>query len=145
MNILLGGPRLRRMSVADGHLTELYRDDPEVSLQYLPSFLPGGRRFLYSQDSKIQARRGVFLGTMDSSDITRLLPEPARAIASPRGYLLYGRQGKLFAQRFDAEHNRVVGDPASIGIRPRLPWSERRLRRQRRHTGLVEGRRISSS
>ena len=47
--------------------------------------------------------------------ITRLLPEPARAIVSPRGYLLYGRQGKLFAQRFDAEHNRVVGDPASIG------------------------------
>jgi eukaryotic-like serine/threonine-protein kinase len=114
-NILLGGPRLRRMSVADGHVTDVYPGDPEVSLQYLPSFLPGGRRFLYSQDSKNQARRGLFLGTMDSSDITRLLPEPARAIVSPRGYLLYGRQGKLFAQRFDAEHNRLAGDPASIG------------------------------
>jgi eukaryotic-like serine/threonine-protein kinase len=113
--ILLGGPRLRRMSVADDHVTDVYPGDPEVSLQYLPSFLPGGRRFLYSQDSKNQARRGLFLGTMGSSDITRLLPEPARAIVSPRGYLLYGRLGRLFAQRFDAGHNRVAGDPASIG------------------------------
>ena len=114
-NILLGGPRLRRMSVADGHVTDVYRADPEVSLQYLPSFLPDGRRFLYSQESNNPARRGVFLGTLDSPQVTRLLPEPAWAIVSPRGYLLFGRQGTLFAQRFDLDHNRLAGDPVSIG------------------------------
>ena len=36
-DILLGGPRLRRMSVADGHVTDVYPADPEVSFQYLPS------------------------------------------------------------------------------------------------------------
>ena len=114
-DILLGGPRLRRLSIADGHVTDLYRADPEVPRQSLPSFLPDGRSFLYSQESGNPARRGVFLGTLDSSAVTRLLPEPAWAKVSPRGYLLYGRQGTLFAQRFDLEHHRLTGDPVSIG------------------------------
>jgi Tol biopolymer transport system component len=117
-NILLGGPRLRRMSVADGHVTDVYRADPEVSFQVDPSFLPDGRRFLYSQESKNAARRGVFLGKLDSSEVTRLLTEPVVAIVSPRGYLLYGGQGTLFAQRFDLDHNRLAGDPVSIGSDP---------------------------
>jgi eukaryotic-like serine/threonine-protein kinase len=114
-DILLGGPRLRRLSIADGHVTDLYRADPEVPRQSLPSFLPDGRSFLYSQESGNPARRGVFLGTLDSSAVTRLLPEPAWAKVSSRGYLLYGGQGTLFAQRFDLEHHRLTGDPVSIG------------------------------
>jgi eukaryotic-like serine/threonine-protein kinase len=115
-DILLGGPRLRRMSVADGRVTDVYRADPEVSFQLDPSFLPDGRRFLYSQESNNPARRGLFLGMLDSPQVTRLLPEPAVAKVSPRGYLLYGGgQGTLFAQRFDLESNRLTGDPVSIG------------------------------
>ena len=72
-------------------------------------------RFLYAQDSKNPARRGVFLGALNSTKVTRLMPEPAKAIVSTRGYLLFGRQGTLFAQRFDLESNRLAGDPVSIG------------------------------
>ena len=36
-------------------------------------------------------------------------------VVSTRGYLLFGRQGTLFAQRFELETNRLAGDPVSIG------------------------------
>ena len=113
--ILIGGSRLRRMSVAGGHLADVYNPDPEILDQTSPSFLPDGRRFLYAQDSKNPARRGVFLGALDSPQVTRLMPEPANAVVSTRGYLLFGRQGTLFAQRFELETNRLAGDPVSIG------------------------------
>jgi len=52
---------------------------------------------------------------VDSPTISRLLPQAAAAIVSPRGYLVYGRQASLFAQRFDLDHHRLVGDPVSMG------------------------------
>ena len=54
-------------------------------------------------------------GSLDSPTVTRLLPEPANAVISPRGYLLYGHQGTVFAQRFDLDHKRLVGDPVNLG------------------------------
>jgi hypothetical protein len=113
-NILIGGPRLRRLSSVDGHVKDLYRADPDVSFQGFPSFLPDGHRFVYSQESNIPARRGVFLGSLDSPQVTRLLPESVLAMVSSRGYLLYPRQGTLFAHRFDLESNRLTGDPVRI-------------------------------
>jgi hypothetical protein len=113
--ILIGGSRLRRMSVAEGDLADVYDHDPEILDQASPSFLPDGRRFLYAQDSKNPARRGLFLGALDSRQVTRLLPEPANAVVSTHGYLLFGQQGTLFAQRFDLKSNRLAGDPVSIG------------------------------
>ena len=65
--------------------------------------------------ARIQRGEACFLATLNSPHVTRLMPEPARAIVSPRGYLLFGRQGTLFAQRFDLESNRLAGDPVSIG------------------------------
>ena len=113
--ILIGGSHLRRLPVAGGHVADVYNPDPEILGQTSPSFLPDGRRFLYAQDSENPARRGVFLGALDSPQVTRLMPEPANAVVSTRGYLLFGRLGRLFAQRFDLETNRLTGDPVSIG------------------------------
>jgi len=113
--ILLGGSRLRRMSITDGHVTDVYRVDAEVSRQRFPSFLPDGRTFLYSQESSNQARRGLFVSSIDSPEVSRLLPEPEVAMISPRGYLLFGRQGTLFAQQFDLDRHRLIGDPVAVG------------------------------
>jgi eukaryotic-like serine/threonine-protein kinase len=113
--ILLGGSRLRRLSAADGHLTDVYRPGTGISSQSMPSFLPDGRAFLYAQDSSNAQQRGVFLGSLDSPTVSRLLPEPANAAISPRGYFLYGHQGTVFARRFDIDHKRLVGDPVNLG------------------------------
>jgi eukaryotic-like serine/threonine-protein kinase len=113
--ILYGGARLRRLSVADGRLTDVYRPGAGISSQFFPSFLPDGRTFLFAQDGSDARQRGVFLGSLDSPTVTRLLPEPANAVVSPRGYLLYGHGGALFAQRFDIDRRRLVGDPFTLG------------------------------
>jgi WD40-like Beta Propeller Repeat len=104
-----------RLTAADGHLTDVYRPGAGVISQFMPSFLPDGRAFLYAQDSSNAQQRGVFLGSLDSPTVTRLLPEPANAAISPRGYLFYGQQGTVFAQRFDIDHKRLVGDPVNLG------------------------------
>src|SRR4030095_9702333 len=54
-------------------------------------------------------------GSLDSPTVTRLLPEPANVAISPRGYLLYGHQGAVFAQRYEIDHKRLVGDPVNLG------------------------------
>ena len=113
--ILLGGSRLRRLSAADGHLTDVYQPGAEITRQFAPSFLPDGRTFVYAQDASDAQQRGVFLGSLDAPTVTRLLPEPANAVVSPRGYLLYGNAGALFAQRFDIDRKRLVGDPLTLG------------------------------
>jgi serine/threonine protein kinase/Tol biopolymer transport system component len=113
--ILLGGSRLRRLSAADGHPTDVYRPGAGVISQFAPSFLSDGRTFLYAQDSSDAQQRGVFLGSLDSPTVTRLLPEPANAAISPHGYFLYGQQGTVVAQRFDIDHKRLVGDPVNLG------------------------------
>ena len=113
--ILLSGSRLQRMSVADGHVTDVYGPGAEITSQSFPSFLPDGRTFLYAQESSHAQRRGVFLGSLDSPNVTRVLSEPANAVFSSRGYLLYGHQGTLFAQRFDLDHKRLMGEPLGIG------------------------------
>jgi len=112
--ILYGGARLRRLSVADGRLADVYRPGAGISSQFFPSFLPDGRTFLYAQDGSDAQQRGVFLGSLDSPTVTRLLPEPVNAVVS-RGYLLYGQQGTLIAQRFDIDSRRLVGDPLTLG------------------------------
>jgi hypothetical protein len=113
--ILLGGSRLRRLSAADGHLTDVYRPGAGIIRQFMPSFLPDGRAFLFAQDSSNAQHRGVFLGSLDSPTVTRLLPEPANVAISPRGYFLYGHQGAVFAQRFDIDHKRLMGNPVNLG------------------------------
>ncbi len=113
--ILLSGPHLRSLSVPNGHLRDIYPPDANVSSQYSPSFLPDGRTFVYSQESNEPTRRGVFLGTLDSSSVSRLLPEPAPVVVSPRGYLLFSRRDGMYAQRFDLRRHRLTGDPISIG------------------------------
>jgi eukaryotic-like serine/threonine-protein kinase len=55
--ILLGGPRLQRMSVADGQLTDVYGPSAEITSQFFPAFLPGGRTFLYAQESSNAQQR----------------------------------------------------------------------------------------
>lgn len=72
------------------------------------SFLPDGRQFLFRR------RQGVYLGSVDSPGEERLvLPFPTTARFSD-GYLLFVRDGTLFAQPFDLERAEVDGQPTPI-------------------------------
>jgi Tol biopolymer transport system component/predicted Ser/Thr protein kinase len=80
-----------------------------------PQFLPDGRHFLYSV---LPARAGKFdtyIGTLDSPQRRLLLSAGCGVTWAPPGHLLFARDGKLFAQGFDAKALRLRGEPVSLG------------------------------
>jgi Tol biopolymer transport system component/aminoglycoside phosphotransferase (APT) family kinase protein len=87
-----------------------------------PMFLPGGRRFLYLAQShektpEVDRRRGLFAGSLDSSDSTQLLTIQDLfsnvAYAQP-GYVLYVNEGNLLARRFDPSRLEFTGPAVSV-------------------------------
>jgi len=86
--------------------------------QHLPSsFLPDGRRFVFSVVSQDPARMAVCVGSLDSSRIERVLPAASSAWYAPSGHLLFLRNRKLMAQRFDTNAVRVQGDTQLVSDR----------------------------
>ena len=79
-----------------------------------PQFLPDGRQFIYSAQVLPREKGGVYLGSLDSQQTTRLLTTPFNAAYAPPGYLLYMREETLVAQPFDPRSAELSGDPASV-------------------------------
>jgi hypothetical protein len=82
-----------------------------------PVFLPGGRQFVFFATG-IEAVRGVYLGSLDSPDITRITDADALGgyVGTPSapGWLLFVRQGALVARRFDPARRELGGDPVTV-------------------------------
>jgi serine/threonine protein kinase/Tol biopolymer transport system component len=82
-----------------------------------PVFLPGGRQFVFYA-AGTEAVRGIYLGSLDSPDVTRLTEAAASAVyagtPSAPGWLLFVRQGALVARRFDPARRELGGDPVTV-------------------------------
>jgi eukaryotic-like serine/threonine-protein kinase len=76
-----------------------------------PSFLPDSKHFFFAVRASEPADDGVFIGSLDSPQVTRLLPEETNAQYTEPGYVLFSRDGSLMAQRFDSGRLRFTGDP----------------------------------
>jgi serine/threonine protein kinase/Tol biopolymer transport system component len=74
-----------------------------------PEFLPDGRRFLYIIRSRIEARTGLYLGSIDSSLSKRIMPAYSRVAYSFTHHLLFVRNGTLTAQPFDPDLAELSG------------------------------------
>jgi len=83
-----------------------------------PYFLPDGRRFLY------QAGPSTIVGSLGSQEAKQLLADGAPASYAPPGWLLFLRNGALWAQRFDADRLELQGEAV-----PLTPQSDQRLAR----------------
>jgi serine/threonine protein kinase len=79
-----------------------------------PQFLPDGRRFIFLASLGRAETRGVFVGSVDGGEPTRVLEAATAAIYAPPDTLLVVRQGVLMALRFDQTHSRVTGDPIPV-------------------------------
>ena len=80
-----------------------------------PEFLPDGRRFLFVALSTQPEYRGLYLSSLDSPGRSRrVMPGFSRTVYSPAGYLLFGREGTLMAQRFDERTGELRGTPEGI-------------------------------
>lgn len=79
-----------------------------------PEFLPDGRRFLFLVRSADPRQSGLYLGSLDSPERTRLMPAFSRTAYSPSGHLLFVRDGTLIAQPFDPDAGRLAGDSQPV-------------------------------
>ncbi len=79
-----------------------------------PHFLPDGRRFLYLAWSSDEASRGIFAGSLDSDDRTRVASIESNVIYTAGGHLVFNRQGAVYAQPFDAGSLALSGTPTRI-------------------------------
>jgi Tol biopolymer transport system component len=107
---------LNRTSAAGGERRPItVRDESKQETSHLaPHFLPDGRRYLYQARSPQQANSAVYVASLDSNDRTKLLTVQSKAVYAHSGYLLFHRQGILFAQPFDAEGASLTGEPVRV-------------------------------
>jgi Tol biopolymer transport system component len=83
-----------------------------------PTFLPDGRRFLFTSRCANAANNTLYLGSLDSPQLQKVMSAQSKAAyleAGPdgSGVLLYYRDGGLEARMFDADRN-VLGEPHSV-------------------------------
>ena len=78
-----------------------------------PQFLPGGRQFLFFAAGPDELR-GVYLGSLDSSESTRLVASDSQGVFMPPDWLLFVRQGALLAQQVDVSRRAIRGEPIIV-------------------------------
>ncbi len=83
-----------------------------------PSFLPDGRHFLFTAYSSMPDHGGIFVGSLDSPEVTHLLPDESNAQYVAPGYVLYSHDSVLTARAFDAHRLRFTAESFVVG--PRL-------------------------
>ena len=86
-----------------------------------PNFLPDGRRFLFFSVGSPDVQ-GIYLGSLDSSEVTRLVDADRAGVFLPPDHILFVREEALYAQRVDLDRRQMVAEPvlinASVAINP---------------------------
>jgi Tol biopolymer transport system component len=113
--ILFGSPQGIYRVPAEGGKPELITHlDTSQTGHYWPHFLPDGRHYFYTAWSGQVSNRGIFVGTLDSKNATRVLPVGSNAGYADPGYLVFHREAAVYAQPFDAKRLSASGDPVRI-------------------------------
>ena len=107
--------RLYRVSSSGGQVVAVTNvDKPHQTGHRFPQFLPDGHHFLFFATG-LPDIRGVYLGTLDSPETSRVIAAETAAAYMPPGLLLLGRQGTLVALQFDVSRKQVSGEPVTVG------------------------------
>jgi Tol biopolymer transport system component len=106
-------PSLRRVDAAGGSVKAATIAAVESTGHRHPQFLPGGRQFLFFAGGP-DSVRGVYLGSLQSSEVTRLTASDTQGAYVAPGWLLFVRQGTLLAQHFDLDRRILSGEPVIV-------------------------------
>jgi eukaryotic-like serine/threonine-protein kinase len=112
------GGSLRRVPDAGG-TPELLPGVPlssDALAQYWPAFLPDGNHFFYTEwryPNPAGHGNAVFVGSLDGGKTTRL-PLSSTNVQYTSAYLLFGNEGDLVAQPFDAARVQLKGTPTPV-------------------------------
>jgi Tol biopolymer transport system component/predicted Ser/Thr protein kinase len=86
-----------------------------------PYFLPDGRHYLYLAGSG-EGSDAIYAGSLDSTETTRLVEASSNPVYAEPGYLLYHREGTLYARPLDASDVSLGGD--AIRLTDGLPYGQ---------------------
>ncbi len=115
----LSGP-LMRVSASGGDpvaVTTLDGTRHESGHRF-PYFLPDGDHFLFVALPGGPTGWDTYVGSLRSGTVKRLLTARSVAIYAEPGYLLFERDGRVLAQRFDPVQLELQGAPVSIAEAP---------------------------
>jgi Tol biopolymer transport system component len=99
-------------AIAAGAPKPVTRLDQQLS-HAQPQFLPDGRHFIYYGLGNAD-HTGVYLGALDSDVVTRLTPADAAGAFLPAGWLVWPRDGTLWAQPFDITNGVLTGTATAM-------------------------------
>jgi Tol biopolymer transport system component len=94
-------------------------DRPRQSGHRFPHFLPDGRHFLFYSLGAPEGR-GVYVGTLGSTDTQRLFDADSAAVFAGPDRVLFAREGALWAQRLDLTQLRAVGEAVPVSTQMAL-------------------------
>ncbi len=117
--VLNGGQRanysLLRVSSAGGQGVPVLARRPDVQDVVAPWFLPDGKHLLVQIRSPKPEVTGVYVVGLDTGDSKRILDVDSGAVFDPKaGYLMFVRQGTLFAQTFSPRTLSLADEPFPI-------------------------------
>jgi len=113
--ILFGSAQgIYRVSAEGGKPELISHLNAQESGHFWPHFLPNGRHYFYAAWSAQASTRAVFAGDLDSKNATRVLPVASNAAFAEPGYVVFHREGAVYAQRFDSAKLSVSGEPVRI-------------------------------
>jgi Tol biopolymer transport system component len=108
---------LHRVLAAGGQPTAMMvtADGKPLAQPREPYFLPDGRHFLFLAGSGDKdGDAAIYAAALDSPDATRVVAAASNPAYVEPGYLLYHRDGTLYAQPFDAGARSLRGDAVRI-------------------------------
>jgi eukaryotic-like serine/threonine-protein kinase len=102
---------------AGGQSVEVTRlEKPDHASHRHPYFLPDGHHFLFFV-AGTQTVQGVYIGSLDSKEIRRLMLGVSSAIFAPPDFVLFRRDSALLAQHLDMKTLELKGNPYPLAER----------------------------
>jgi Tol biopolymer transport system component len=103
-----------RVPAAGGVPTAVTALEKDERWHIWPQFLPDGRHLLYLAVNKETANGAIYVQELGSTKRVLVLKSMTRGVCAPPGYLLFVREGTLFAQRMDAKTFQLEGEPLAV-------------------------------
>lgn len=107
---------LYSVPASGGETTQRTQVQMPLNSHRFPQFLPDGQHFLFFGQGNASVS-GIYVGTLDGSAPKRLISTDANAAYHKDGFVIFTRQGTLFAQKFDSRTFEVSGDPIAVADR----------------------------
>ena len=114
-----GGP-LMRVSAGGGEVVAVTALDSTRNerAHRFPYFLPDGEHFLFAALPGGPNGWDIFVGSLRSRAVTRIMSARSTPVYAEPGYLLFERDGRVMAQKFDTGRLKLEGDPLAVAEAP---------------------------